>query len=148
MKFSTQLDKATEYAANITYQKVKEVFLNDKKNKKGVIPIRPVVLSGDDMTVIIRGDLAILYAKTFIVEFENATCNMLAEVFPEGMNHLTACAGIAFIKSSYPFFYGYELAEDLCTQAKKAAKANIAEGRIAESCLMFHKVQDRRQQLQ
>jgi hypothetical protein len=58
---------------------------------------------------------------------------------------LTACAGIAFIKSSYPFYYGYELAEDLCSSAKGDAKnsVEIKEGkRLPQSCFMFHKVQD------
>ena len=56
----------------------------------------------------------------------------------------TACAGIAFIKSSYPFSFGYELAETLCGLAKKDAKSdemkNANKGMVP-SCLMFHKVQ-------
>lgn len=57
---------------------------------------------------------------------------------------LTACAGIAFIKSSYPFSFGYELAETLCDMAKKDAKSDViknANGGKVPSCLMFHKVQ-------
>ena len=57
---------------------------------------------------------------------------------------MTACAGIAFIKSSYPFSYGYDLAETLCGVAKKDAKSaemKYANGGKAPSCLMFHKVQ-------
>ena len=48
---------------------------------------------------------------------------------------LTACAGIAFIKSSFPYYYGYQLAEELCSEAKKDSNRE-------KSCLMFHKVQD------
>ena len=54
---------------------------------------------------------------------------------------LTACAGIAFIKESYPFHYGYHLAETLCGEAKKAAKEGLASDELTPSCLMFHKVQ-------
>ena len=57
-------------------------------------------------------------------------------------NHLTACAGIAYIKENYPFHYGYHLAETLCGEAKKAAKENLDDGKTTPSCLMFHKVQD------
>jgi len=53
---------------------------------------------------------------------------------------LTACAGIAFVKSSYPFHYAVHLAESLCERAKKKAKEINKE--LAPSCLMFHKIQD------
>ena len=47
-------------------------------------------------------------------------------------------------KSSYPFYYGYDLAEALCGEAKKDAKSDDvkkANDGKAPSCLMFHKVQ-------
>ena len=102
------------------------------------------------MTVIIRGDLAVPYTKAFLQAFELKTKEKLGQilkensVFEEGVDHLTACAGIAFIKSSYPFYYGYKLAEKLCTEAKNDTKSLAGKGtnRLPASCLMFHKVQD------
>ena len=143
--FSQELDTATKEAARIAFDAVADKFLEKK-----IIPIRPVVLSGDDMTVIIRGDLAIDYAKAFIKAFEDKTKEHLKDilreqqVFAEDKDYLTACAGIAFIKSSYPFYYGYQLAEDLCGQAKKDTKAihGAETNYLPPSCLMFHKVQD------
>ena len=144
-RFSKQLDIATKEAAQIAYSEVEGEF-----NAKKVIPIRPVVLSGDDMTVIIRGDLAITYANSFIKAFEKKTKEHLGDilreysVFAEGEDFLTACAGIAFIKSSYPFYYGYQLAEELCGHAKKDTKAihDADSNHLPPSCLLFHKVQD------
>ena len=142
-EFSKKLDDATKAAANEAYKAIMGRF-----GKVTRIPIRPVVLSGDDMTVIIRGDLAVEYTKTFIVEFESKTKELLGHilttnsVFDNGADHLTACAGITFIKSSYPFYYGYQLAEELCGQAKKDTKALAKEDCLPDSCLMFHKVQD------
>lgn len=147
--FSHKLDEATKAAAHAAYDNLK---FAGKIDENGIIPIRPVVLSGDDMTVIIRGDLAIEYAKVFIEAFERETKRLLSEiitgnnVFADGKDYLTACAGIAFIKSSYPFYYGYQLAEELCGQAKKDTKALAKErgneDNLPDSCLMFHKVQD------
>lgn len=143
--FSQNLDKATTTAAQKTFSMIAEKHHIDKE---GFIPIRPIVLDGDDMTVIIRGDLAIDYSEIFMAEFENATKieigNILRNnnVFESGEDYLTACAGIAFIKSSYPFYYGYQLAEELCGQAKKDTKALVGENNLPKSCLMFHKVQD------
>ena len=129
-EFSENLDKATRQAAQEAYKKVKG---NDEKKH----PIRPIVLGGDDLTVICRGDIAIDFVKEYISLFEEKTENLLSR-------KLTACAGIAFIKSSYPFSFGYELAETLCGLAKKDAKSdemkNANKGMVP-SCLMFHKVQ-------
>ena len=144
-KFSNELDMATKEAAQTAFASVADKFKDMK-----IIPIRPVVLSGDDMTVIIRGDLAIDYANAFITAFEKKTREHLGtilkeqHVFAEDKDYLTACAGIAFIKSSYPFYYGYQLAEDLCGQAKKDSKAiyGAETNHLPPSCLMFHKVQD------
>ena len=144
-EFSQKLDLATKEAANHAFKVVSNQFKD-----KQIIPIRPVVLSGDDMTVIIRDDLAIDYARAFISAFEEKTKEHLGvilkgqQVFAEDKDYLTACAGIAFIKSSYPFYYGYQLAEDLCGEAKKDAKAIYGADTkyLPPSCMMFHKVQD------
>lgn len=158
-QFSMLLDGATVLAANKAYSAVAPK--KQENDKSGVIPIRPIVLSGDDHTLICRADLAIDYIKVFMEEFEkqtgpdsevaidgcdNTMSKILVEnnVFPQGDIHdrLTSCAGIAFIKSSFPFYYGYSLAETICSQAKKDAKANLVDGELPMSCLMFHKVQD------
>ena len=127
--FSEKLDEATTASAISAYKAVKEQF-----NDSEVIPIRPIVLGGDDLTLVCRADLALDFVETFIQEFENNTRKMLvhngesllANVFEnETDKRLTACAGIAYIKSSFPFYYGYNLAEALCSQAKKDAKNSL-----------------------
>ena len=139
--FSDQLEVATINAAREAWNQI-----NIKVGENEIIPLRPVVLGGDDLTVICRADFAIEFAQAFLEHFEKQTEELLGtiltsnNVFSNGANKLTACAGIAFIKSSYPFYYGYELAEMLCSQAKKSAKKQ--DGVLAPSCLMFHKVQD------
>lgn len=148
--FSEALDKATEEAAQSAFNCIcKRHGINTERN----IPFRPIVLSGDDHTMICRGDLALDYTKEYLRQFEEKTnqylCSLIKvnKVFTQGevLDRLTACAGIAFIKSSYPFYYGYNLAESLCDRAKKDAKnkPSIKEGtELPQSCLMFHKVQD------
>ena len=148
-RFSIELDKATTEAAVDAYRAVLQNFDEDVK-----IPIRPIVLGGDDLTIICRGDFAVEYAHEFIEQFEKRTKEHLGSILSDNGNnvfekgdsdHLTACAGIAFIKSSYPFYYGYELAEALCSEAKKDAKKDddVRAGKaLSGSCLMFHKVQD------
>lgn len=153
-RFSEKLDEATTASARAAYEAVKEQFKNPEE-KADFIPIRPIVLGGDDLTVICRADLALDYVTMFMSKFEENTRKMLKDanglsllkdVFEmESDKRLTACAGIAYIKSSFPFYYGYNLAETLCSLAKKDAKdkQEIKDGKkLPKSCLMFHKVQD------
>ena len=151
-QFSKKLDEATLCAAQRAYAEItpKEGWGEGKR-----IPLRPIVLGGDDLTIICRGDLAVRYTKAFLEAFEKETHeklgDMLKGVFTEGAvcDRLTACAGIAFVKSSFPFYYGYHLAEELCGAAKSNAKRKDipdspeAQGKaLPPSCLMYHKVQD------
>lgn len=154
-EFSRKLDKVTKKAAQYSFNDLNK----DEHWKPGdIIPIRPVVLGGDDLTVICRGNLAIKYVRNFIRYFEQFSKEELGgiisdynkehkgkEIFGTGETHLTACAGIAYIKQNYPFYYGYELAESLCSHAKKTAKNTdkvLKKNGLPPSCIMFHKVHD------
>lgn len=142
-EFSDKLNKATTEAAQKAVADVLKESVDYAK-----LPMRPVVLGGDDLTIICKADLALDFTEKFLKYFEEKTKEYLGEilknhkVFPGEKDYLTACAGIAYIKSSYPFYYGYDLAEGLCSESKKAAKKEHGEGGLAPSCLMFHKVQD------
>ena len=134
--FSQKLDKATQQAANAAF---KAVYTAEEYKQDSIkFPFRPVVLGGDDMTMICKASLALPYVEAYLKNFEEATKQQLG-----ANNGLTACAGIAYIKSSYPFHYGYELAETLCSQAKKVSKSPklCQPGKLAPSSVMFYKVQ-------
>lgn len=146
--FSRRLDAATTAAAIKAFEQT----VAPKIGEDGMIPMRPIVLSGDDLTVICRADIALPFTEAFLKCFEKETGERLGNllkrngdyVFRDRSLKLTACAGIAFIKSSFPFHFGYRLAEALCDRAKKDTKAlfRADEGNLPASCLMFHKVQD------
>jgi hypothetical protein len=144
--FSTALDDATQDAARDAFSSVVLSKMDDplRMEKKWKYPIRPVVLGGDDLTVICRADFAIKFTEEFLQAFQKRTAQHMKQLVTEFdlksfENGLTACAGIAFVKQSYPFHYAIHLAEQLCGYAKKEAKA-IDENNVP-ACLMFHKVQ-------
>ena len=141
-EFSQALDLSTKNAANRAYL---ETVKNLELKPIDIIPFRPIVIGGDDLTIVCRGDLALEFTKLFLQYFEDETKANFKSISKETSflkNGLTACAGIAYIKESYPFHYGYHLAETLCGEAKKAAKDGLKENETTPSCLMFHKVQD------
>lgn len=128
-QFSLDLDRATILSA--------QAACRECVGDCDELLVRPVVIGGDDLTVVCRASVAVDFVSSYLRNFENNSRNIVR-------HELTACAGIAFIKSSYPFSYGYELAETLCGVAKKDAKredVKCANGGKAPSCLMFHKVQ-------
>lgn len=145
--FSEAIDRATLNATKSAYNAViiptweEENRLNNTPSRK---PLRPVILGGDDLTLIIRADLAFDFTKKYLLAFEEATkvefkklrANYKILSFEE---KLTACAGIAYIKESYPFHYGVHLAENLTGETKTFLK-NANDGK-APSALNFYKVQ-------
>lgn len=149
--FSKSLDTATKNAAQSAFKKVvQNVWEADKLT---CYPIRPVILGGDDLTVIIRADLALDFTVEFLKAFENETETqfkfLLDDYKIKGFEKgITACAGIAYIKEKYPFHYGVHLAELLTGKAKKFSKddkfkkyTNNEGINIPPSSLSFYKVQ-------
>lgn len=74
-----------------------------------VLPIRPLILGGDDVTFICPARLALTYASRFMKELKP---------------HFASCAGIAILPTAYPFFRGYTLAEQACDVAKVPTRKN------------------------
>lgn len=135
-EFSTKIEKSTKAAAQTAIHKICDLNEISAENK---LPFRPIVLGGDDLTLIIRGDLALDFTNIFLREFEIETAKRFKEFKFKGFNKgLTACAGIAYTKPKFPFHYGVDLAEALCKYSKDIAKG-INKNRTP-SCLMFHKV--------
>ncbi|MCI4660338.1 MAG: hypothetical protein MRY63_00750 [Neomegalonema sp.] len=89
------------------------------------IEVVPVVVGGDDLTVICEGKKAIRFAAAYIEAFAAATrldeILGMDSVIPAatGGEGLGAAAGVAIIKPNYPFHYAYQLAEELVRSAKK-----------------------------
>ncbi len=136
--FSNAITKSTNNAVTEAFNKNFIDFF-DTNN----IPFRPIVIGGDDVTVICNPNLALEFTKDYLEAFERNTKNNftslvqkfdLEEDLKNLKNGLTACAGISFCNSKFPFHYAYDLAEHLCSYAKKES------GREA-SCLAFHNIQ-------
>lgn len=83
----------------------------------GIFPVRRLINSGDDICLVTEGRIGIEVAKK-ILEKLNGKTNQ-----EDGKNY-SACAGVAIVHSKYPFYKAYALAEELCSNAKRA----IAKG--------------------
>ena len=99
------------------------------------LPIRPVLLGGDDFTVILRAADAIAFTDCFLRNFETASRARMAEQ-GFGQTHFTACAGIAVVKPHWPFSQAHQLSGELCDAAKQRLRREDG----TPSGLLFHRV--------
>lgn len=153
--FSEGMTQATIAAANEATQEI----LLPQVNDKGVVPARPLVLGGDDLSVIVKADIAIAFTEAFLEAFKDSSKDELAKLkqkfIDNGLNqsaqklpaYLTACAGIVFMKSSQPFYQAYEVAEGLCKQAKMYSRqykqvTDDSSTPVIPSSLAFYKITD------
>jgi hypothetical protein len=105
--------------------------LNDDSNGKR-LPV-PMILGGDDLTVILPGEDAIGFMSKFISAFETASEEILER-------KLTCGAGICFTKPKYPLHVSVKFAEQLCSSAKMRLRDLGLS--TSKSCFDFHFVYD------
>lgn len=129
--FSRALHQATKKAVNEACAKVVEQLGNEGANP---YPFRPIILGGDDITVVVRADKAMDFVIAYLKAFEKET--KLVKEFGGGF---TASAGVAFMKHNFPFHYAARMAYEL-TEAAKATSKKINDERPPSS-LCLYKIQ-------
>ena len=130
LKISERLDAAVKLAFRSAWERVAKLARKDAEDSNRrytAIPVVPVILGGDDVTVITSGDYALPFAAGYLRYYEEATGNdpiLRYLTPPEGQDTgpMTAAAGVAIVKRNFPFHIAYELAEKLVDRAKKVGK--------------------------
>jgi len=120
----------TDLVAKMTLLKDKHLTLaRDPDSKKEILPFRFVIGAGDDVTFVCDARLGLFLAERFMLAFakqtieldfgSNGSMNEKEKARREKIQKpLSSCAGVAIIKTKYPFYRGYKLAEQLCDSAK------------------------------
>jgi len=80
----------------------------------GRLPFRPIIFGGDDVTFVCDGRLGLTATAKYLEAFA-------AQTLSDGTQP-TARAGIAIVKTHYPFGRAYALAEELADSAKRHLK--------------------------
>ena len=157
MEVNRRLDNVVKDAIALSWYYVQELTPDT------VVPIVPVLVGGDDVTVYTDGRYAIPFAEAYIHHYERLTkdddlLSVLAIVAggkktdaPE-RNHfeiddyiiqnpgpLTASAGVAIVGRNFPFHIAYDLAEGLVKRGKKLGKK---KGEVPCSTINFHVLRD------
>ncbi|PWM26468.1 MAG: hypothetical protein DBX48_04715 [Limosilactobacillus fermentum] len=90
----------------------------------GILPVRPVILAGDDVCFVARGCLGLECAERFMK-------HLSVKTNPQDGETYAACAGVAMVHLKYPFHQAYDLAEALCSSAKKYGVSLCGDGSVS-----------------
>jgi hypothetical protein len=133
-KVCQAIEDASQAAAQAAMQRVIAVTLDEEevlrrgggRPKVLPIPVRPIVCAGEDFTCVVRAAHAIQFVEDYLEALEQETADRfkpLSEHEDTGnpspkLELLTACAGVVFCNSHFPFSRAYAIAEKLCGFAK------------------------------
>lgn len=105
---SKGIDKAFKNAFNVM-----EKGINNQKL------YRKIILAGDDICFVCNPRVVMNAVENFLEELSKQDCSFMADPSIP----FTACAGIAFFNSHFPFSDAYKVAIACCDNAKKTAKS-------------------------
>lgn len=126
--FSTALKTAAEEAFRTATH-----ALQRKLGGRGDLPLRPIVVGGDDVTVLMDGEHAFDWLCDYLRAFRAETAKRIANK-PDGFD---ACAGLVWCKPHWPYFQANALAESMCKAAKTALRDKTGS---APSAILFYRV--------
>lgn len=157
MEVNRRLDDVVKEAIALSWYDVQELTPDT------VVPIAPVLVGGDDVTVYTDGRYAIPFAEAYIRHYEELTkddsllsvlaivaggkktdaperdCFRLEGYIVQEPGPLTASAGAAIVGRNFPFHIAYDLAEGLVSRGKKLGKK---PGASPCSTIDFHVLRD------
>lgn len=137
---NTILKEQKEFSKNL--QKIMAAALSTaidklKIKEEATIPIRPIILGGDDLTIVMEAKYAVQFTRDYLASFEEKSREHLSNSFDGFARGITSCAGICFLKKKFPIHYGNKLANVLCKEAKRVSKQLQKDKKIPSS-LLFH----------
>ena len=157
MEVNRRLDNVVKDAIALSWYYVQELTPDT------VVPIVPVLVGGDDVTVYTDGRYAIPFAEAYIRHYEKLTrddsllsvlaiiaggkktdapkrdCFKIEDYIIQEPGPLTASAGVAIVGRNFPFHIAYDLAEGLVKRGKKLGKK---KGEVPCSTIDFHVLRD------
>ena len=165
MSVNKRLDDVVKDAIALSWYDVQELTPKNAQEPtpKTVVPIVPVLVGGDDVTVYTDGRYAIPFAEAYIRHYEELTkdddllsvlaivagekkpdapkreCFEIEDYIIQNPGPLTASAGVAIVGRNFPFHIAYDLAEELVSRGKELGKY---PGTAPCSTINFHVLRD------
>lgn len=130
--FSNTTEEAYKNAFKAMVKRLAE-YVDEREKSEGekIIPVRPLIMAGDDVTFICNSYVSVEASRIFLEELGKRSLR-IGEV---DLGGFYACAGISTVKKGYPFSKAYAMAEELCQISKSLL---LEKGYENTSALDFH----------
>ncbi|CAM2962268.1 hypothetical protein ACSL103130_08650 [Actinomyces slackii] len=148
LEINKRFDDSVTHAFFTAWEKVARLWQADHRGTatERIIPVVPILMGGDDLTVLTEGHYALPFMEAYLRAYEEATADdaLLRYLGPASLRasqstgSMTAAAGAAIVPRNFPFHLAYTLAEALVSEAKRTGKE---EGREC-STLTYHALID------
>ncbi len=146
IQINTRFDEAVKKSFFHAWAKVARWWRADNSGRPiaDIIPVVPILLGGDDLTVLTEGRYALPFMETYLKAYEQRTREdpLLGYLGPRSTTEqpgpMTAAAGAAIVPRPFPFHLAYTLSERLVSAAKGIGKTQGKEC----STLTFHALFD------
>ena len=129
-QFSDGIQKDFENAFSYAAGKLAEQLSDELSgSSKKLLPIRPIIIAGDDVLYVTSGKYGLETARIFLEKLAETKNEVDGELY-------AACGGVAIVHTKYPFHRAYELSEELCSSAKRFGVSLRDDGSV--SALDWH----------
>lgn len=131
--FSKAINRAAWRAVALAIDDV----LTHSGSLQRLVPIYPLVVGGDDITLVTDGRWSLFLARRVLHHWEAETAapeirGVLAIAHNLTLSacdsHLPACGGVSIVKHHFPFSIAYVLSSDLCDNAKDSFRPKGISG--------------------
>jgi len=147
-EMSKALDEITVSAASAGIQRVVSEWAGSDRGKEAVIkdgmvtlPIRPLVVGGDDIVVLCHSSYAISFVKEVVRIFEKKSLEK-SNLWPATNGKLTITAGILYASVTLPLHTAIPYSESLLGSAKGRGRKNSAAGNASPACIDWEQITD------
>ncbi len=147
-EMSLALDEITVSAASAGIQRVVSEWAGSDHGKEAVIkegpvtlPIRPLVVGGDDIVVLCHNSFAVTFVKETARVFEEESKNK-SHLWPATNGRLTISAGILFAPVSLPLHTAIPYSEALLGSAKGRGRKAFKKGEASPACIDWEQITD------
>ncbi|MBQ8754529.1 MAG: hypothetical protein IJZ19_05815 [Lentisphaeria bacterium] len=139
-EMSPRLDECTCQAALAGMTAVTGKYLEENPSGK-ILPLRPLIVGGDDVTVLVSCNYAMLFVKTVMQSF-NAESKKYASLWVGTKGEMTISAGILYAPVTLPLHSALSYTESLLASAKTHGRElkKQQNSQVSPACLDWESV--------
>lgn len=147
-RMSCALDNCSCKAASAGIQRVVSEWAGSEEGKaivnsgeEIVLPVRPLVVGGDDIVVLCHCSYAMTFVKEVMRVFEKTSAET-PDLWPATNGRLTITAGVLYTPVTLPLHTAIPYSEALLASAKTEGRKHTKQGEASPECIDWEQITD------